>query len=152
MKNNLTILQRIYLYLQTGGKLTHLSAFELFHCQCLTKRMSELRQLGVAFDSYQPHSNISVYYIHKGWAKVNDKEFDIDDIKAPSRCITLLDVVRRTDPNVDYMNNGCPSDRKFSTMFKNKNYKQPTEIGCPHGANCMIMSCSECWRRPAEKL
>ena len=46
---------------------------------------------------------------------------------------------------------GCPGHSEYSEAFRATGYKQP-DANCPCGADGHIMTCTDCWRRPAEPL
>ena len=46
---------------------------------------------------------------------------------------------------------GCPGHSEYSEAFRATGYKQP-DANCPRGADGHIMTCTDCWKRPAEPL
>ena len=63
---------------------------------------------------------------------------------------TLLEVIGDSVLAETY--GGCPSQDIYSKAFRIAGYKQPKNAGCPLDADGYVMTCTECWRRPAEPV
>lgn len=64
---------------------------------------------------------------------------------------TLLDIVKEAGFNEEDVEEYCPASSLFTDAFQSTGYKQPS-WDCPHGVDNLSLSCTSCWKRPAEKL
>ena len=79
----LTQLQKIYTAMMCCNTVTRLLAFELFGCQSITARMSELRMLGVHFSQSTGSNRITQYWMSDADRENNQQHFpNIYKIKA----------------------------------------------------------------------
>lgn len=77
-----TQLQNIYRHLMDGQTLTRLIALDLFGCQSLTPRITELRQLGIKFSHYRNYKGTTVYLMDFMERSYNARYFYEEEVTA----------------------------------------------------------------------
>lgn len=83
---------------------------------------------------------------------IRELKYLIEDIEGQGvetgkRPVTLLEVVGASFIAIGE----CPWEIRFSDVFGTAGYKQP-DTNCPRGADGNHLSCTDCWKRPAEPL